>query len=198
MNGAEERAGNADLYARGRQYAAQIARRTADGDDRRAAIRRLAAESGREVAEVRSAVRFADAVNSLARNAGPKAKGLIQAGGRHLSPEIVMQVSRTHPDRQRFAMANVARGVHPFSKPPACTDPPFDTLGWGEVISRLARASGLLERVAEGLSATPAGDWPSDVALRAMRDHLRAVRRRCAGLYGTEKNSALAITRCFV
>ncbi len=173
---------NANLYARGRACSKRSSRRTEGGLDSKAALRRIAADMGLDVPDARAAIRFADAVDAIARNAGPDAMRAILAGHRHLTTKRVMQIGRTHPERQRFAMAQVAAGRHPSAKPSDGSAPPFDTLGFGEVEDRLTRFAGLLDRVANGLRDTPREVWPPEAKLAAMGGHLEAIRLGCSTL----------------
>lgn len=173
---------NADLYDLGRDYARRIARIVAAGEVPGRAFRRVAADRNQAVAEVRSAVRFAAAVDLIVGHAGREAGRLILAGHRHLSPERVMQISRTHPDRQRHAMDQVAQNRHPFARPRDGSDPPYDTIDHGEVSSRMVRSAGLLAWVADGLAATPAAGWPEADKVCRMGGDVAAVRGSCADL----------------
>lgn len=173
---------NADLYDQGRGYTRRITRFVVAGEDSGTALRRVAADRDRSVAEVRSAVRFAAAVDLIAGNAGRAARRLILAGHRRLPPERVLQISRTHPERQRHAMDQVARGRHPFARPRDGSDPPYDTIDHGEVSSRMARSAGLLVWVADGLAETPAANWPEAAKVQLMSGHVAAVRESCTAL----------------
>jgi len=93
-----------------------------------------------------------------------------------------MQISRTHPERQRFALDQVALGRHPLARPLPGVDPPFDTLGHGEVLNRLGRTAGLLDRVADGLAATPPAGWPDPAKLAEMGHHLATVCTSCGSM----------------
>src|SRR5205823_1576083 len=84
--------------------------------------------------------------------------------------------------RQRYELDQVARGRRPFSKPPEGTTPPFDTLDIPEVLGRMARFAGLLDRVAGGLAETPPAGWPAAEGLRAMGGNLDALRESYATL----------------
>lgn len=171
---------NSGLYALGSHFAGLAAAPVAGNVNPRAALCRVAADLGRDVSEVRSAVRFFQAVDRMAADLGPAARESILRGHRFLSPKRVMQVSRVHPERQRFALENVARGRSPFAKPPAGVDPPFDTLDYGEVRSRLARTVGSVDMVRRGLGSTAGGDLPPDAKLDLMVDHLDRLRHVCA------------------
>src|SRR3954452_11599450 len=68
---------NSALYGRGRRIADGIARSVALGEDHRVALRRVADDSGLDVAEARSAVRFKEAADRIAGNVGQDAKSQI-------------------------------------------------------------------------------------------------------------------------
>lgn len=173
---------NAALYGQGRRYAGAVARHAARGAGPRAALRRAAADLGLDVGTVRSAVAFKTAVDLVVGNAGTDARRLILGGHPRLPPRQVARLARTHPDRQRYEVDQVARGRPLFANPLPGVEPPFDTLNIGEVRSRLARFDGLLARVADGLSATPAGGWPSVAKLHAIGGRNAAIREASAAL----------------
>ena len=79
----------------------------------------------------------------IAANCGADAQSLLKSGHRFLTPKVVMQISRTAPERQREELARVRRGERPLSKTAV-----FDTTGYPEVWSRLARAAGAVHKVA--------------------------------------------------
>jgi len=192
---------NSALYELGRRIADRISRLTAPGEGPRAALQRVVAGLSLAVTDACSAVRFQEAVDLIVGNVGEGARAAILAGGRHLSPQLIMQIGRTHPDRQRFALAQIAQGRHPLAKPRDGTAPPYDTLGYGEIRSRIARTAGSLDRVAGGLAAATAGEWPTEAKLRQMTDHLGRVRKSCSALRamleatGTRAETGRALAR---
>ncbi len=107
---------NAAFYGQGRRYAGAVARHAERGAGPRAALRRAAADLGLDVGTVRSAVAFETAVDLVVGNAGPAAEDLILGGDRRPTPRQVARLARTHPDRQRY---EVAQGPVPLGdKPP--------------------------------------------------------------------------------
>ena len=161
-NEALYRAGRRLLTARARLAAGTKAKPT------RAAV---AAACGTTPDAVTAALGFADAVDRIGASCGGGAKALLLAGHPRLPARVVMRIGRTHPDRQRYALLAAGAGRNPLGKPPAGAEPPFDTHGYPEVRSRLARTAGLLDRVADGLLATCPRDWPSaDRMDRLLRD----------------------------
>ena len=90
---------NIDFYEMGRRHAEQVARYVARGAKPQVAQQKAASDLGRDVSEVRSALRFCEAVDVITANVGPAARELILAGPRRLTPKLIMQISRTHPDR---------------------------------------------------------------------------------------------------
>lgn len=87
------------------------------------------------------------AVAIIAANCGREARALLQSGHPFLTPAVVLSLARTAPERQAFELAEVRAGRRPFS---AKTDV-FDTTGYGEIGSRLARASGGINKFARGV-----------------------------------------------
>jgi Uri superfamily endonuclease len=73
---------------------------------------------------------------------------------------VILKIARTHADRQRFALAQARAGRDPLRPPPSDVEPPFDTLGPGEVLNRLGRNVGALNKVADGLRDLPLSRWP--------------------------------------
>ena len=121
---------------------------------------------------------FAAAVDLIATNCGPRAKRLLLSGHPRLPAKVVKQIARTHPDRQRFALAQARAGRAPLGPPPAGVAPPFDTLGPGEVLGRLARNAGALDQVADGLRDLPVDRWPGAEELAVLLDHAKTIARR--------------------
>ncbi len=182
MSRPDDRDHNSVLYGLGRRVAERVARHIARGLGPQVALRRVAADLGLDVAVARSALRFREAVDRIANNVGPAARRLLLGGHRHLAPGRVMQIGCTHPERQRSAMDQVARGRHPFAKPLPGVAPPFDTRDYGEVRSRLARTAGALDWVANGLADTPPEGWPAEAKLVETGRHLQAIREHCRAL----------------
>ena len=167
---------NADVYRDGERAAAARTRLSA-GNRTKPTWRAAAAKVGLSAAEAREAAGVADAVDRIAVNCGERARELLLSDHPRLDARLVEQIARTHPDRQRFALAEAAAGRDPLGKPPPGVDPPFDTLGVGEIRSRLARNIGALDGVADGLLDTPAGRWPAADKLGAILGHATTIRR---------------------
>jgi hypothetical protein len=176
------RSDNATLYDRGRRVRGEMDGLVARGVRPGSALRQAAGRSGLAACDARAAVRFAGAVDAIVGHAGPEAKALILGGHPLLPHRRVMQISRTHPDRQRFALTQVAFGRHPFAKPQAGTEPPFDTVSYGEVVSRLARSAGLLRLVARVLADLQADRRPAANDMATVRVHLADVLGACAAV----------------
>jgi len=180
---------NAALYGQGRRYAEVVARHSERGVGPRATLRRAAADLGPDVGTVRSAVAFKTVVDLVVGNTGPAAEDLILGGDRRLTPRQVARLARTHPDRQRYEVDQVARGRPLFAKPLPGVEPPFDTLGYDELLSRVERFGGLIGWVADGLSATPADGWPSVAKLHAISSRNASIRDASAALQTVLKGS---------
>lgn len=172
---------NAALYEAGKTYSRKLARLRASRN-KKATARDVAAECGSTPAGVRAAITFAEAVDRICANCGGAAKKLLLSDHPRLPARVVMQIGRVHADRQRYALAQVRAGRNPFGKPPDGVAPPFDTHGYPEVLSRLARNAGLLGHVADGLLATPGRNWPDDDRLGRLRLELRRIIVTCRTL----------------
>ena len=167
------------LYTRGRDYARRLAPLAATGVRRGTACRRPSATGRRPAADVRRATAFAAAIDHIAECCGPDARTAPLSRDVGLDPTTVMRIARTHPDRVRFEVARVRAGRAPFAPPPPGTDPPFDTLHYGEVVSRLRRAAGLLDYVTRAGDAVLTG-----LDLERVRHQLSALRGHCRTVAG--------------
>jgi hypothetical protein len=170
---------NARTYALGQRVAFCLSNLRDTGVKPRSALATAADEFGATPAEARAASAFATTVNAITANVGSAAKELILSDHPRLPLPVVMRISRTHPDRQRFAIARAAEGRDPLGKPPPGTALPFDTHDCAEVLSRLARNAGALVCAAGGLLTAPFDRWPSEEKIAAVRDHTDAIRRAC-------------------
>jgi hypothetical protein len=79
-------------------------------------------------------------VDTIILNCGEQVRDLILCGHAFLDRKTVAQISRTAPPRQRFEMEQLTKGRRPLRG----AAPVFDTVDFGEVISRLRRASGMV------------------------------------------------------
>lgn len=159
--------GNAELYRVGRQHA-RPARVPVAMPRRRRDTGAAAPGGGTTPAQDRRAVEFAVAVDRIASHCGPGAKQLLLSGHPRLTPEAVLKIARTHPDRQRFALAQARGGRPPLERPPAGVESPFDTRGPGEVLNRLGRNAGALDKVADGLRDLAVDRWPDAESVAAI------------------------------
>ncbi|MBA4191099.1 MAG: hypothetical protein C0467_24200 [Planctomycetaceae bacterium] len=121
---------------------------------------------------------FNAAVEAIATNCGPEAKRFLLSNHRRLPGRVIMRISRTHPDRQRFALEQARGDRNPLGKPPRGVAPPFDTHDPAEVLNRLARNVGALNVVADGLLNLPRNQWPAQPKLSAMLDHAQKIQSR--------------------
>ncbi len=172
---------HAELYRDGKRYSSARIRLSLRFP-RMPPWRAVAAECGVDVAGIASAAAFAAAVDSIAANCGEGAKELLLSGHPRLPVKVVMRIGRTHPERQRFALEQVRAGRAPLGKPPAGAEPPFDTLGYGEVLSRLARNAGALNAAADGLLAAAPDDWPGEERLAGIAADTKLVRTHCRSM----------------
>ena len=105
---------------------------------------------GIEFKKLRSAYEFTSAVDTILKNCGAKTLPLLLDEQRPQSRSAIMQLSRTSDVRQRYrvglVLAGLARSVGPDSG-----DTVYDTLSFGEVLSRLGRARGSVRQAADFL-----------------------------------------------
>lgn len=97
--------------------------------------------------EFRRAIEFATAVDTLIENCGADAFSVLFDSQQPQSRKAIMQLSRTSDVRQRHRVQGVISGRF-RSIGPQSDDIVFDTVKFGEVLSRLGRAWGSLEQVA--------------------------------------------------
>jgi Uri superfamily endonuclease len=179
---------NINLYRAGQQYAKRLRNLRAGGISPRAAELQIAKNHRTEAEQVRTAVEFAAAVDLIASNCGRVAKQLLLADVSRLPVQTVMQISRTHAERQQFALVQAEAGRNPFGKPSSGV-PPYDTHGYSEVLSRLARNAGLLDHVASGLLNTQRVDWPDDDCLRKCSESIEKISSDCRKMTNLMKRS---------
>jgi len=108
--------------------------------------RMLANRLGIDEEEVRADAKFANAVETILGNCGTSYRSVLFSG--QLTRKQIESVNRVHPERQRYELDVVAMGGRLFQKPKN-GPPPFDTLGFYEVTSRLARAEGIVQQALE-------------------------------------------------
>src|SRR5947209_2093946 len=72
-------------------------------------------------------------------------RGPVLAGHPLLPEAQVLHLSRTTPERERYELGQVGRGRMPFTTRSTV----FDTTGYGEVGSRLARFGGKVPKAAQ-------------------------------------------------
>ena len=102
---------------------------------------------------LKSAFEFARSVDTISENCGSDTLPMLLDQERPQSRKAIMQLSRTSDVRQRYrvelVMAGKARSVAPQN-----SDTVFDTVSFGEVLSRLGRARGSLTKLLESLSSS--------------------------------------------
>jgi hypothetical protein len=167
-------------YLRGKQLLMHLAqahpgKRITSGRRRDRAVRAVAHLVAAEhwavvdeavVDEVIEDAALACAVDAVAEACGEEARAFLLGSGCRVSAEAVMQASRCHPERQRYELGQAMQGRPFFAKPAGGCDPPYDTLGYHEVVSRLLRAEGSLRKQARVIEAHRP---PEEVAAEAMR-----------------------------
>lgn len=96
-------------------------------------------------------IEFATAVETLIENCGADVLQVLFDPNQPQGRKAIMSLSRTSDIRQRYRVNGVIHGLF-RSVAPHSDDTVFDTVKFGEVPSRLARARGSLERLLELLS----------------------------------------------
>lgn len=87
-------------------------------------------------------VQLQKAVQVLVSNCREDSRPLIESGHQHLDRETILRLSRRTPERQRYELGQLRQGRRPFSTKSVV----FDTISFGKVPSRLARASGKVNK----------------------------------------------------
>jgi hypothetical protein len=101
----------------------------------------LANECGIDRKQVREDCYFAAAVDTIAAYCGDEARDLILQDHQDLDRKTVLQISRTAPTRQQYAMERVRQGRCPLATDgKGCQV--YDTVDFKEILSRLRRAQG--------------------------------------------------------
>lgn len=166
-----------NLYRAGQQYAKRLKKLRAGGISQRAAELQIAKTHGIKADHVKIAVAFAAAVDQIVGNCGSKSRRLLLSGISRLPVQTVMQISRTHADRQQFELVQVKSGRSALTKPPLGVSPPFDTHNCAEVLNRLGRNTGAVAAVADGLLAASPKSWPPNDKFSLILSHLKRIRQ---------------------
>lgn len=106
--------------------------------------------------KLKEAIKFATAVETLIENCGESAWSVIFDHNRPQAQKAIMRLSRTSDVRQCHRVKGVIEGLF-RSIAPHSDDTVFDTVKYGEVTSRLARARGSLEELRKKLKKTRQG-----------------------------------------
>ena len=122
----------------------------ANGTDGRALAETIAKTVGLSFDEYQPMIKLAIAVNTLLYNCGPKALEVIFNPSNQQSRKSILQLSRTSDLRQQFRVDQVLDGSS-RTIGPQNSDSVFDTVSFGEVPSRLARARGSLNKLEESV-----------------------------------------------
>lgn len=168
----------ADLYRVGSRYAAHRAE-LSTAQKKTATWTVVAAACSTSPEQAKYAAAFAATVDAITTNCGPEAKALLLRDHQRLPVQVVMQIGRTHAERQRYAIAQVLADRDPFGKPPPGVTPPFDTHGYAEVFGSKARNAGMLDAVADRLFFTPRASWPDDGVLARLEADLKRIVAAC-------------------
>lgn len=143
----------------------------AGGGQRAAILRAVADKLGISEKVLRADARFAAAADALVAAHGELARRVIFGGAVRVSPRRVGEISRMAPPRQEAELASYARTGHAYAPEVGYADlvdrmvgvpgpdgtrrpvpvpdrdvPPLDTVCFAEVVSRLARAEGLVAK----------------------------------------------------
>jgi Uri superfamily endonuclease len=106
--------------------------------------------------KLKEAIKFATAVETLIENCGESAWSLLFGPMQPQKAPSILRLSRTSDVRQRHRVNGVMEGLF-RSIAPHSDDTVFDTVKYGEVPSRLARARGSLEKLRKKLKKTRKG-----------------------------------------
>ena len=98
-------------------------------------------------------IQFAVAVNMIVHNCGVEAMDVIFDPANPQSVKSVKQLANTSDVRQQYRINAVIRGESSTIRPQG-SDPVFDTIAFSEVPSRLARARGVLGKLADRTKAS--------------------------------------------
>jgi hypothetical protein len=120
----------------------------ARGRPSRQLMERMAREMSVDFVTLKSAVEFAEAVDTITSNCGDKAFNVLFDEDCPQPRKAIMQLSRTADTRQRYRIDGVSAGRF-RSIGPQNKDFVFDTVAFSEVPSRLARARGALAEMPE-------------------------------------------------
>lgn len=101
------------------------------------------------------------AIEDIVRNCGVPSRTALLT----LPRKVILQLSRSAPERQRFELAQVLKGKRPFTIPTTV----FDTTGYGEVASRLGRAGGYVNKATKLFLRLAATSKPSDEEQKELR-----------------------------
>ena len=115
----------------------------AKGKPARQPAERVAKELKVSFPKLKEAIKFATAVETLTENCGESAWSVIFDHNRPQARKAIMTLSRTSDVRQRHRVQGVLEGRF-SSVAPHPDDTVFDTVSFGEVLSRLRRARGWL------------------------------------------------------
>lgn len=156
------------LYRIGKTCARLISCRMHEGADEGTALLDTANRSRQSIGEARLAYQFARAVDSIAAECGSRSRTQILSGANpHLTPRMVIRLSRSRPAPLRAALLRAGQGFHPLSKPLATGSP--DDLGpWRYDVDRLCRSADLLNgahTLLPGLESSP--KTVGDISLHA-------------------------------
>ena len=106
--------------------------------------------------KLKEAIKFATAVETLIENCGESAWTALFNPMQPQKAQAILRLSRTSDVRQRHRINGVVEGLF-RSIAPHSDDTVFDTVKYGEVLSRLARARGTLGELQKQLKKTRQG-----------------------------------------
>ncbi len=112
-------------------------------------------------------------------NCGASARRILDAGHRYLVPKTINALSRTSPERQRYEIEQVLAGRRPFSSKTEV----YDTVSFGEVTSRLARAAGSINKAAsQSMHTVSVGNFAEE-DVRNVIDVVHHLTNHCGQLW---------------
>jgi hypothetical protein len=120
-----------------------------------------------------------NAIDVIAANCGIGAKNLLLAKRKWISDKVILQISRTSPPRQREALEDIRTGIRPLRR----KSTEFDTNDYGEVLSRLARAGGWINKGMQIAARTCKEKKLTSEDSKEILDKTKAVLENCGELW---------------
>lgn len=132
-------AANRELYRNGQSFARGVSS-ASSGRLPGSVLKPIAAQHRTSVAEVRTAIEFANHVNLVSSIVGPKAKSLLLSGANPLlTPVLIGKLAKLQPAAMKVALKNAGDGLNPFAVP-VPSEVSGEQTFWHHDLSRLRTA----------------------------------------------------------